>query len=287
MANGTSTDAGMRCPLTRKLKQRRFPQEKQNCIKKTTSEKESLTRSRTINDREPRCVMRDSISEVGNAVNDVTSLLEENGKVSDKTIHMDTRTTTSSKESNGNRLSPLALEKAEYQKSNESQDQRSKPGSLQIEKLGKRSELVETRSNGSSVISKTPSARRVLYLKVKALKGQEELQTRIEKLKREAKEIEKAAFQEALARKARIAEIERQIAKVSNSCESSLRSISPVGSPGDNLTKDSGSIDKRKTAENGAKSNIVVSVHSKSDNAMKLVHKGKFSAHMKDSKPLA
>ena len=167
--------------------------------------------------------MGDSISEVENSVNDVTSLLEENGKVSDKTIQMDSRTTVSSKESNKERLVPLALEKTEDKKSDELQDQRSESGSLQIKELSKRSQLLETRSNRSSVISKTSSARRVLYLKVKSLKEQEELQTRIEKLKHEATEIEKAAFQEALARKARIAEMERQIAKVSNSCGSSLR----------------------------------------------------------------
>ena len=70
------------------------------------------------------------------------------------------------------------------------------------------------------------------------MKEQEEMQVRLEKLRREVKESEKAAFQEELARKARIAEIERQIAKVSNSCGSSLRNVSPVGSPDDNLAKD-------------------------------------------------
>ena len=74
--------------------------------------------------------MGDSISELENAVNDVASLLEEEGKVSDKTIQMDNRTTDNSKESNGARLVPLALEKAEYQKSDEFQAQRLKPGSL-------------------------------------------------------------------------------------------------------------------------------------------------------------
>ena len=73
----------------------------------------------------------------------------------------------------------------EYHKLDEFQDQRSEPGSLQIEEFGKGSELVETRSNRSSVISKTSSARRVHYLKVKALKEQEEMQ---ERLGREAKE---------------------------------------------------------------------------------------------------
>ena len=39
------------------------------------------------------------------------------------------------------------------------------------------------------------------------------------------------------------------------------------------------------TVEDGAKSNIALSVHLKSENAVKLVHKGKFSAHRRDSKP--
>ena len=45
-------------------------------------------------------------------------------------------------------------------------------------------------------------------------------------------------------------------------------------------------MDVTETAENGAKSNIVVSVHSKSENAGKLVHKRKFPAPMRDSKLL-
>ena len=65
--------------------------------------------------------MEDSISESGHSVNDLTSLFEENGKVSDKTIQMDSRTTVSSKESNEERLVPLALEKAEDKKSDELQ----------------------------------------------------------------------------------------------------------------------------------------------------------------------
>ena len=92
-------------------------------------------------------VMGDSISEVEISVNDVTSVPEEKGKVSDKTIQMDNRTTVSSKESNEERLVLLAIEKVEDQKSDEFQGQRSDPGSLQIEELGKHSQLVETRSN--------------------------------------------------------------------------------------------------------------------------------------------
>ena len=86
MTNGTSADAAMRCPRTRKLRQRRVHQAKPNCVKKTASEKESLTRSRRTNDQESCCVMRDKLSELENSVNDVTSLLEENSKVSDITI---------------------------------------------------------------------------------------------------------------------------------------------------------------------------------------------------------
>ena len=188
-------------PSHKKVEAKRVDQTKQNCIKKAVSEKESLTRSRRTNDETPCYVMEGSISEMENSVNDETSLLEESGQASDKTIQMDSRTTVSSKESNEERLVPLALEKAEDQKLDEMQDQRSEPGSLQIEELGKHSQVVETRSNRSSVISKSSSARRVLSLKVKSLKEQEELQTRIEKLKCEAKESEKIAFQEALARK--------------------------------------------------------------------------------------
>ena len=86
MTNGTPADAAMSCPRSRKLRQRRVHQAKPNCVKKTATEKESLTRSRRTNDRESRCDMGDSIFEVENSVNDVTSLLEENSMVSDKTI---------------------------------------------------------------------------------------------------------------------------------------------------------------------------------------------------------
>ena len=217
MTNGTSADAAMRCPRTRKLRQRRVHQAKPNCVKETASEKESLTRSRKTKDQESCCGMRDSISEVENSINDVTSLLEENSMVSDVTIQMVNRPTVSTKWSNGDRFFPLAIEKAQDQKSDEVQGQRSETGQLEIEELGKHPKLVETRSNRSSVISKSSIARRVLHLKVKAQKEQEELQTRLEKLKREAIQMEIADLHEQLARKARIAEKEREIAEVSSS----------------------------------------------------------------------
>ena len=281
MTNGTSADAAMRCPRTRKLRQRRVHQAKPNCVKKTASEKESLKRSRRTNDQESCCVMRDSISELENSINDVTSLLEENSKVSDVTIQIDNRPTVSTKWSNGDRLFPLALEKAEDQKSDEVQGQRSETGQLEIEELDKHPKLVETRSNRSSVISKSSIARRVLHLKVKAQKEQEELQTRLEKLKREAIEMEIADLHEQLARKTRIAEKEREIAEVSSSQGTSFPSVSSV----DSFTEDSRCMAETETVEDGAKSNIALSVHLKSENAVKLVHEGKFSALRRDSKP--
>ena len=280
MTNGTSADAAKRCPRTRKLRQRRVHQAKPNCVKKTASEKESLKRSRRTNDQESCWVMRDSISELENSINDVTSLLEENSKVSDVTIQMDNRPRVSTKWSNGDRLFPLALEKAEDQKSDEVQGQRSETGQLEIEELGKHPKLVETGSNRSSVISKSSIARRVLHLKVKAQKEQEELQTRLEKLKREAIEMEIADLHEQLARKTRIAEKEREIAEVSSSQGTSFPSVSSV----DSFTEDSRCMAETETVEDGAKSNIALSVHLKSENAVKLVHEGKFSALRRDSK---
>ena len=206
-------NAALRRPRTTNLRQRHVDQVKQICIKKTTSEKKPLTRSRKTKNQEPRCVMGDSISEVENSVNDVKTLLDEKGTVSDKYIQMDNGITVSSKVANEDRLVLLAVEKAEGQKSDEFQYQRSEPGSFQIEELCKRSQLVETRSNGSSVISKTSSARRVQVLKIKAFKEQEKIQNRLEKLKLEAKQLERAEkekeiadLHEQLARKARIAE---------------------------------------------------------------------------------
>ena len=85
------------------------------------------------------------------------------------------------------------------------------------------------------MISKTSSARRVLYLKVKALKEHEELQSRVEKLKREAIQREIADLHEVLARKARIADIKGEMAEASSCRGTSFRSISRV----DSLTEDS------------------------------------------------
>ena len=98
------------------------------------------------------------------------------------------------------------------------------------------------------------------------MKEQEKLQTRLEKLRREAKEIEMAGLQEELARKAKIAEKEIERARVSISCGSSFRRISPVGTPDDNLTKVSGWMDKTEGAENVASLINVPSVHPQTSN---------------------
>ena len=197
------------------------------------------------------------------SVNNETSLLEEKVNVSDKTVQVDNRKTVSSKEFNEERLVLLATKKAEAQKVDEFQDQRSEPGPLQIEELDSLSQQVETRSNITSGISKISSARRVLYLKVKTLKEQNKLQARLEKLKPAAIQREIADLHEELSRKARIAEIETEIAEGSSSQGTSFRSISPTV---DSVAKISSRMDRSETDENESKSNIAVSVHSTPQN---------------------
>ena len=92
--------------------------------------------------------------------------------------------------------------------------------------------------------------------------------------------MEIADLHEQLARKARIAEKEREIAEVSSSQGTSFPSVSSV----DSFTEDSRCMAETETVEDGAKSNIALSVHLKSENAVKLVHEGKFSALRRDSK---
>ena len=113
---------------------------------------------------------------------------------------------------------------------------RNRARSLQLEEMSIDSQGDKTKSNKTSVISKTSSASRVLHLELKALKEQEELQARLAQLK----QMEIADLLEELIRKAKIAEKEIQSAQASSSCWSSLRSISQVGTPDDDLTKVSG-----------------------------------------------
>ena len=158
--------------------------------------------------------------------------------------------------------------------------------SLPIEELSIHSRSKRTESNMTSVISKTSNARRVLDLEMKALKEQEELQARLTELKQ--KEI--ADLQEELARKARIAEKEIERAKVSSSRGSSLRSISPVGTPDDNLTKVSDWMDKTEEAENVASPNKVPPGYQQTSVSapvitVKSTHGGQCSALVRDLKP--
>ena len=126
----------------------------------------------------------------------------------------------------------------------DSQEPQNGARSLPKEEMSIHSQGGKKKSNKTSVISKTSSARRVMHLELKSLKEHEELQKRPEKLEREAKQLEREAkvkeiadLQEEVARKTRIAEKEKEMAKISSNCGSSFRSISPVETPDDNLTK--------------------------------------------------
>ena len=158
--------------------------------------------------------------------------------------------------------------------------------SLPIEELSIHSRSKRTKSNKTSVISNTSSARRVLDLEIKALKEQEELQARLTELKQ--KEI--ADLQEELARKARIAEKEIERAKVSSSGGSSLRSISPVGTPDDNLSKVSDWMNKAEETENVASTTNVPSVYQQTSVSAPVItvqsmHEGQCSALVRDLNP--
>ena len=170
----------------------------------------------------------------------------------------------------------------------DSQERNKCARSLPIDELSIHSRSKRTKSNKTNVISKTSSARRFLDLELKSLKEQEELQTRLEKLRREANEVkiaslqdEMVSLQEEMARKAKIAEKEREIAEVSSSQGTSFPSASSV----DSFTEDSRCMAETETVGVGAKSNIALPVHLKSENVVKLVHEGKFSALRRDSKP--
>ena len=174
----------------------------------------------------------------------------------------------------------------------DSQEPRNGARSLPIEELSIHSRSERAKSNKTSVISKTSSARRVLHLELKALKEQEELQSRLEKLGRETKqkEMEIADLQGEVARKARIAEKEIELAKFSSSCGTSLRSISPVESPDDNLTKVSDWMDKTEEAENVASPINVPSVYQQTSASAPVItvrstHEGERSGLVGDLKP--
>ena len=135
-----------------------------------------------------------------------------------------------------------------------------------------------------------------MHLELKALKEHEELQKRLEKLEREAEQLEREAkekeiadLQEEVARRAKIAEKEIEMAKVSSRCGSSFRSISPVGTPDDNPTKVSGWMDKTEEAKSVASSiNVPPGYQQTSISApvitVRSTHGGQGAAQVRDLK---
>ena len=99
-----------------------------------------------------------------------------------------------------------------------------------------------------------------------------------------------AGLQEEMARKAKIAKKELQMAQASNSCGSSFRSVSPVGTLAENLAKVSEWMDKTEEAENLALSIDVPLGHqqtsvSAADITVQSTHGGQCTAQARDLKP--
>ena len=172
----------------------------------------------------------------------------------------------------------------------DNQEPRNGARSLPIEELSIHSRSKRTKSNKTSVISKSSSARRVIDLELNALKEQEELQSRLEKLRRDAEQNEIADLQEKFAHKAKIAEKEIERAKLSSSCGYSFRSISPVGTPDDNLTKVSDWMEMTEEAENMASPINEASVYQQTSVSAPVItvqsmQGGQCSALVRDLKP--
>ena len=110
VASGASTDAAMRCPHTRKLKQSRFNTTKRNCSMEATSEKKSLTQPSRVTDEERRVVGAFNPSDVIKSINDVKVLPKESDNSSVNAASKCNRTTASSKSANAKRIFLLELE---------------------------------------------------------------------------------------------------------------------------------------------------------------------------------
>ena len=99
-----------------------------------------------------------------------------------------------------------------------------------------------------------------------------------------------AGLQEEMARKTKIAEHEIQMAQASSSCGSSIRSISPVEVPDDNLTKVSRWMDKTEEAEYVASSTNVPQGYQQTSISAPVItvrstHEGQCSVQVRDLKP--
>ena len=110
MTSGVSTNAAMRCPQTRKLKQSSFNPTKRNCSVEATSEKKSLEQSSRVTDEECRVVGASNPSDVIKSISDVKVLPEQSNNGSVKATSKSNRTTVSSKSSNAKRILLLDLE---------------------------------------------------------------------------------------------------------------------------------------------------------------------------------
>ena len=93
-----------------------------------------------------------------------------------------------------------------------------------------------------------------------------------------------------MVRKAKIAEKQLQMVQASGSCGSSFRSVSPVGTPDDNLTKVLGWMDKTEEVENVASwINVPPCYQQASVSApvitVRSMHEGQCTAQVKDLKP--
>ena len=84
MISGVSTNASMRCPQTRKLKQSSFNPTERNCSVEVTSEKKSLGQSSRVTDEERRVVGASNPSDVIKSIRDVKVLPEQSNKGSVK-----------------------------------------------------------------------------------------------------------------------------------------------------------------------------------------------------------
>ena len=152
MISGVSTNASMRCPQTRKLKQSSFNPTERNCSVEVTSEKKSLGQSSRVTDEERRVVGASNPSDVIKSIRDVKVLPEQSNKGSVKATSKSNRTTASSKSSNAKRILLLELEamkkqdeideqlaaarrKAEIRKKQEEMDMRIIAEELEIAKL--------------------------------------------------------------------------------------------------------------------------------------------------------
>ena len=110
MASEISTNAAMRCPYTRKLKQSSFDPTKQNCLVEATSENKSLAQSSRVTDEERQVDGASDTSDVTKSTSDVKVLHEQSNNWSVKATSKSNRTTASSKSSNAKRIILLELE---------------------------------------------------------------------------------------------------------------------------------------------------------------------------------